>query len=134
MCLCFFVRDRTHVVAPHQAPVGCVATGHVTGRRGRVLNITSLGVFVWYLNVSELNSGPDRFDARTSRLMLIGWNPDIEWIRTRIFRTSENESLYDEIAASSWLSYRLSLWASLIKWLILRLSDPEEITSAQTLE
>ena len=61
------------------------------------------------------------------------WNPDIPY-GTWIFRTSKMSQFYDEIAASSWLSYRLSLWASLIKWLILRLSDPEEITSAQTLE
>ena len=29
-------------------------------------------VFVWYLNVSELNPGPGGYDGP-----LIGWNPDI---------------------------------------------------------
>jgi hypothetical protein len=49
------------------------------------------------------------------------------------FGRAKLSQFYDEIAA---MSYRLSLWASLIKWLILcfSVSDPEEITSAQTLE
>jgi hypothetical protein len=34
-------------------------------------------VFVWYLNVSELNPGPDGIGARAIFIYLIGWNPDI---------------------------------------------------------
>ena len=35
-------------------------------------------MFVWYLNVSESNPGPDGIDDGIgARPSLIGWNPDI---------------------------------------------------------